>query len=102
LREIKKEKNNTIIVVEHSLEHLVPLADRILLLDQGQVVLFEETQTFFEQMPMLLERGINPPGVLEFFHKLRENNGFADKLPLTVKEATEMMNHLLQHSAKER
>lgn len=102
LEEIKKEKNNTIIVVEHSLEHLVPLADRILLLDRGELVLFEETHSFFNQMPMLIGRGINPPGILEFFHKLSESNHFSEALPLTVKEAAEAMSTLLQKPSKVR
>lgn len=100
LEETKREKNNTIIVVEHSLEQLVPLADRIMLLDNGELVLFEETHAFFEQMPMLLERGINPPGVLAFFQKLVDGNHYAGKLPLTVKEGAEILSLLLEQSSK--
>lgn len=96
LEETKKEQKNTVIVVEHSLEKLVPLADRILLLDKGELVLFEETHTFFEKMPMLIERGINPPGVLEFFFKLSEGQFFSDKLPLTVEEGTQILSQMLE------
>lgn len=100
LEETKKQKNNTIIVVEHSLEQLVPLADRILLLDNGELVLFEETDSFFKKMPMLLERGINPPGVLAFFQKLIEGNFYSEKLPLTVNEGSEILSRLLDQSSK--
>lgn len=95
LEEIKKEQNNTIIVVEHSLEKLVPLADRILLLDRGEMVLFEETRTFFQEMPMILEKGINPPGILQFFHKLTEDSTFAEKLPITIDESVDVLEKIL-------
>lgn len=95
LEEIKKEQNNTIIVVEHSLEKLVPLADRILLLDRGEMVLFEETRTFFQEMPMILEKGINPPGILQFFHKLTEDSTFAEKLPITIDEGVDVLEKIL-------
>lgn len=102
LEETKKVQNNTIIVVEHSLEKLVPLADRIILLDKGELVLFEETHDFFKKMPMLIESGINPPGVLEFFYKLTEGNYYAEELPLTVDEGAQILKQLLQKSKEDK
>ena len=100
LEEIKKEQNNTIIVVEHSLEKLVPLADRIMLLHEGKVVLFEETHKFFQQMPMILEKGINPPGILQFFHKLTVDQSYAKSLPLTIQESVEILSQMLEAGKK--
>ncbi len=102
LEEIKKEQNNTIIVVEHSLEKLVPLADRMLLLDQGEMVLFEETQTFFEQMPMILEKGISPPGILQFFHKLQTDHTYSKKLPLTIEESVKILSQMIDAKTKDK
>jgi len=96
LEQIKREQNNTVIVVEHSLEKLVPLADRLMLMDNGELVLFEDTQTFFKKMPMILEKGINPPGVMQFFYKLVEDGHYADQLPLSVEEGTEILEQLIK------
>jgi energy-coupling factor transport system ATP-binding protein len=98
LEEIKRDQNNTIIVVEHSLEKLVPLADRIMLLDKGELVLFEETHIFFKQLPMLIDRGINPPGVLEFFYQLTQGQFYADELPLTVEDGAYILGQLLEQA----
>jgi len=98
LEEIKKEQNNTVIVVEHSLEKLVPLADRLMLLDDGELILFDETQAFFEKMPLILEKGINPPGVMQFFYRLHEEGSYHDKFPLTVAEGVEKMHSILRKS----
>ncbi len=96
LKEIKTQQKNTVIVVEHSLEPLVPLADRFLLMHQGEVLLFEPTREFFRKIPLLLEKGVNPPGVLRFFHLLSTKQYTAEELPLTVEEAKEILERLLK------
>ena len=58
LEKLKKEQRNTIIVIEHSLENLIPLADRMVLLTNGELILEDETQQFFQTMPLLLEKGV--------------------------------------------
>ncbi|MEW6651446.1 MAG: ATP-binding cassette domain-containing protein [Chloroflexota bacterium] len=94
LEKTKQERNNTVIVIEHSLEKLVPLADRMILLHDGKVVLDDEPRAFFQRMPLLLEKGIEPPGVIRFFHYLIEKGYTAAPLPLTVSEAAERLDRI--------
>ncbi|MEN4011701.1 MAG: ATP-binding cassette domain-containing protein [Bellilinea sp.] len=94
LEKTKQERNNTVIVIEHSLEKLVPLADRMILLHDGKVVLDDEPRVFFQRMPLLLEKGIEPPGVIRFFHYLIEKGYTAAPLPLTVSEAAERLDRI--------
>ena len=91
LAKLKAEQNNTIIVIEHSLEHLVPLADRMILLVNGETVLHEETQTFFRQTELLLENSVYPPGALRFFHELSQRGHFRGDYPLTVEDASALL-----------
>lgn len=99
LKEIKSQQNNTIIVVEHSLEQLVPLADRFLLLHQGEPLLFEPTREFFQKIPLLLEKGVNPPGILRFFYLLSTHQFYSEKVPLTVEDSKEILDQLLRQKA---
>jgi ABC-type multidrug transport system ATPase subunit len=94
LRQLKKEQNNTVIVIEHSLENLVPLADRMLLLADGRLVLDDETRPFFQHMDLLLEHGITPPDVMVYFHRLSQEGLYQGSLPLTVDEAVERLQEL--------
>lgn len=94
LAKLKKEENNTIIAIEHSLENLVPLADQMVLLSDGELVLHEETQSFFQQSKALLERGVFPPGAMHFFHELREKGLYQGRYPLTVAEGYELLTEL--------
>jgi energy-coupling factor transporter ATP-binding protein EcfA2 len=94
LARLKQEQHNTIIVIEHSLEHLVPLADRMLLLYNGQVLLEDETQAFFEQMDLLLASDVFPPGVMQFFYNLKRREDYQGNLPLTVEEGARYLEQL--------
>jgi len=94
LAKLKEEENNTIVVIEHSLENLVPLADQMILMADGELVLYDETQSFFQQSKLLLERGVFPPGAMLFFHELHMKNMYQGKYPLTVAEGTDLLREI--------
>jgi len=93
---LKAEENNTIIVIEHSLEHLVRLADRMLLLCEGSLLLDDATRGFFKQTGFLLEKQVYPPGVIGFFHQLSLMGEYTRELPLDVDEAHNRLQDILQ------
>jgi energy-coupling factor transporter ATP-binding protein EcfA2 len=96
LEEIRKKHNSTVIVVEHSLEKLVTLADRMLLLYNGQALLFEETRAFFQNMPLILEKNVDPPGILRFFYELTRLGDFSGQIPLSLEEAESAFRDLVR------
>ena len=96
LAKIKAEKKSTIIVIEHSLEDLVPLADRMVLISDSELLLEDETHAFFEKTQFLLEKGVFPPGVIRFFHELRKRKRFNGKYPLTLSEASASLQKLMK------
>jgi energy-coupling factor transporter ATP-binding protein EcfA2 len=102
LDKTKQEKKNTVIVIEHSLEKLVPLADRMILMYGGQILLDDKPREFFEQMPLLLEKGIEPPGVIRFFHQLIAKGYDTGSLPLTIDEAAERLNEIFNRALEEK
>ncbi len=104
LEKLKKEHQNTIIVIEHSLENLIPLADRMVLLSNGELILEDETLSFFQKIPLLLEKGVYLPGVLDFFFQLKRSGFYDHLIPLTLEEAEkrlkELMNQNKDHGEK--
>ena len=73
----------------------VQLADRMILLSAGKVELDAETRAFFQQMDVLLEHGIHPPGSMQFFHQLARRGLHAGPPPLTVEEAAVALEALM-------
>ncbi|OQY34462.1 MAG: hypothetical protein B6I38_02390 [Anaerolineaceae bacterium 4572_5.1] len=96
LAKLKKEKSSTIIVIEHSLENLVPLADRMVLMADGALALEDETQAFFQKTEFLLEKGAFPPGALRFFHELSQRKLYSGNYPLTVESASVVLQDLME------
>lgn len=91
LAHLKNEQHSTIIVIEHNLENLIPLADRMILLSDGKLILEDETETFFQHMDLLIREGIYPPGALRFFHELKKSGSLTGPLPVTLPEATQQL-----------
>jgi energy-coupling factor transporter ATP-binding protein EcfA2 len=95
LARLKREQRNTIIVIEHSLENLIPLAERMLLLSGGELMLDGETKAFFQNMDLLTGQGIHPPGALRLFHELKKSGRYLGSLPITLEEASEQLKQML-------
>jgi energy-coupling factor transport system ATP-binding protein len=91
LAKLKNEQHNTIIVIEHNLENLIPLADRMILLSDNKLLLEDETHAFFQNMELLTGEGIYPPGALRFFYELQKAGYTRDRLPVTVPEASHQL-----------
>jgi len=91
LAKLKNEQHNTIIVIEHNLENLIPLADRMILLSDNKLLLEDETHAFFQNMELLTSEGIYPPGALRFFYELQKAGYTRDRLPVTVPEASQQL-----------
>lgn len=96
LAKLKEERNSTIIVIEHNLENLVPLADRMVLMANGELALEDETQAFFQKTKFLLEKGAFPPGALRFFYELDQRNLYSGNYPLTVEDASVILHDLIK------
>lgn len=96
LAKLKNEQHNTIIVIEHNLENLIPLADRMILLSDNKLILEDETHAFFQNMDLLTKEGIYPPGSLRFFHALQKAGYISNGIPVTLPEATKQLKQLLR------
>lgn len=95
LAKLRQEGGRTIVVIEHCLEHLAPLTDRMVLLHNGKVVLTDTTEAFFRQTDLLLEQGVFPPEVTQLFHLLTRDGPYTGPLPLTLDEAAGALRQLL-------
>ena len=97
LRRISREEENTIIIVEHKLQELVDIADRIVVIDDGKVRLEGPPREILAEDAVLLrERGLQPPQVSLLAHELRETGIHIEGIPLTIPEAFDTLSKALQ------
>lgn len=103
-RQLRESQDKTIVLVEHKVDELVDLVDRIILLDEQSRVMTSGTpcEVFYDTDPSVLRRlGIWIPEVVELALQLREAGfpGLAAHQPLTVDEAATVLIRLLKDHA---
>jgi len=96
LKILKTEEDNTIVVIEHSLENLIPLADQMVLIAESEIIMQENTKVFFKESGLLLEKGVYPPGALHFFHELSSQGLYQGEYPLTVEQGKELLQQIMK------
>jgi energy-coupling factor transporter ATP-binding protein EcfA2 len=84
LRVIKKlnsELDLTIVMVEHRIHEAAHLVDRIIIMNEGEIVLSEPQKKAFKNVELFHKLGLRLPETVELFHRLG-----IDGVPLTVEE----------------
>lgn len=85
----------TIILIEHRLDRVVHLVDRMLVMSEGKILASDHPQEVMSKAePDGL--GIGIPPVIRLMQRLRDNGFEFDELPLTVKDARLKLQKVLQ------
>jgi energy-coupling factor transport system ATP-binding protein len=87
LRVIKKlnsELDLTIVMVEHRIHEAAHLVDRIIIMNEGIIMLSDPPKQAFKNVELFHKLGLRLPETVELFHRL----GY-EEIPLTVEEALE-------------
>ena len=93
LGNIKKMHNDlgiTIILVSHSMEDISNIADKILVMNKGQVAMYDTVDNVFSQADELTKIGLNAPQMTLLFLELRKMGLNVPVNIYNVKEAAEI------------
>ena len=74
IKDMHRRMDITVILVSHSMEDIARLADRILVMNEGHVEMFAETDEVFKQGDRLVEIGLNIPQITAVMDGLRKRN----------------------------
>lgn len=91
IRDYQKDTNSTILMVTHSMEEVAASVGRIVVFNQGAIVMDGTPEQIFSRAPELTDIGLEVPQVTHIFMRLREMG--LDDLPtvFTVKQAKEAL-----------
>ncbi len=67
-----KKTGTTVILVSHSMEDIAKYADKVIVMDQKKVVMYDDVAKVFAHADALLNLGLSVPQVTKIFLKLRE------------------------------
>ena len=72
IERLNKEFNKTIIIVTHIMDLVFRLSNRVMLLNKGELIKFEDTYEFFNDKDMMEKYLIEPPYLVELNEKLKK------------------------------
>ncbi len=87
MRRLKIETALTLLVVEHNIEELAPLADLLAVVADGRIARVGLPQDILEDTAFLETMGMAAPEVSELFARLRVEGLYAGSVPLALEEA---------------
>ena len=91
-----KELGITIILVSHSMEDVAKYVDRLIVMNQGEVMYDGAPKEVFPHYKELEAVGLAAPQVTYLMHELKEKGLDVNVNATTVKEAAEDILHALQ------
>ncbi|NLJ38155.1 MAG: Cobalamin import ATP-binding protein BtuD [Methanobacterium sp. PtaU1.Bin242] len=96
VKSLKETDKHTIILIEHKLDDLIHLIDRVIVIDKEGVKLLEGTplEVFSEHTDLLIQKGIWMPQTALLANKFKENNIKPHKIPLSIEEACDYLKYL--------
>lgn len=93
IKKLNQEKDMTILHVTHFMDELVD-ADRIIVMDNGKIVMEGKPKEIFSQVEKLKEIGLDVPPMTALSHELREIGFDLPEDLLTVEETAEAICQL--------
>jgi len=92
--ELFRSEKKTGIIVEHKLERVAQLADRMIVLDQGRVVLEGKPKEVLQSVEKLMQLGLKVPQATQLAHRLRSQGIQISPLPITLEESVKTLSKL--------
>lgn len=92
---LHKNSDMTVILVSHSMEDIAKYADRIIVMNQGQVMFNSTPKEVFAHYKELEAVGLAAPQVTYIMHELAEQGLAVDTGATTVKEAADSIMEVL-------
>lgn len=86
---LHKESDMTVILVSHSMEDIARYADRLIVMNKGTVMYYDEPKRVFEHYLELEKVGLAAPQVTYIMHSLRERGLPVQTDVTTVSEAAD-------------
>ncbi len=95
-----KERQNTVLLVSHSMEDIARVADRIVVMSKSKLVMFDETQKVFARGDELEKIGLRIPQITKIMSQLRKRGVDVPEGILTVDSAVDYLLPFIKKEAR--
>lgn len=98
--EYHRQRQNTVLLVSHSMEDIARVADRIIVMNQSKLYMYDETKNVFSHGRELSQIGLRVPQITRIMIELRERGIDVPSGILTTNEAFSVLTQLLKKEGK--
>ncbi len=95
-----EKRKNTVLLVSHSMEDIARVADRIIVMNESHLVMFDNTKEVFSKGRELEKIGLRVPQITKIMLTLKEKGYDVSDGVLTVNEALAQISSLLKKEGK--
>ena len=95
-----KKSGNTVIFVSHSMEDIAKIADRVLVLDNGNALMFDKPSKVFSNAQKLQQIGLDIPDITKVMIKLRQKGFKLDEDIITIDQAASSIKNLINQKCR--
>ncbi len=93
---LHKECDMTVVLVSHSMEDVAKYVDKLLVMNQGEIMYYDEPKRVFSYYKELEAIGLAAPRVTYILHELKERGIDVDTELTTIEEAAEEIKKALE------
>ena len=96
---LRREFDTTILAVEHRIEWAVEYVDRIVVMNEGRIVLEGDPKEVFSKEIRPERAGFRPPQVSEIAYNLMRSGVNLPTIPISLREASSILRGVLDEGA---
>ena len=86
IKKLQQKNNMTIVLVSHSMEDIASLADSIIIMHDGKVLIKDSPRKVFNQMAILAKAGLKRPQIMDLLAKINASGIKVNQDALTINE----------------
>lgn len=96
IKALHERDHLTVIIVSHSMEDMAKIADRLVVMNKGSVVLDDVPEIVFQEIELLENIGLAVPQISYLVRALNENGFEIDPAIITVEDALKALHECLK------
>ena len=96
ITQLARRREKTMVIVEHKMEEMLPLVDRIIVMNEGRIVADGEPQVILNKVEALEELGLRQPQVNSLALRLKKSGIEIDPTFLTFEDAVKAFLGILR------
>lgn len=97
IKQYQKQEGNTVLFVSHSMEDVAKLADKVLVMNKGEIAYYGTVPEVYSHSSELKNMGLNVPEITEVFLNLKEMGVDCRTDIYTIQQAKDEFNRLMQN-----